>query len=149
MGSDPKFAPCDSPPAQVAGHHIIYMKVNTDSPPASGSTTEMTLNCMMKWGTSPPQPRNFKVAATYGTASTNGGGGSGGGGTTGGGGNGGTATVTPATTDDGKTPRTFEAMKDVAVTDLAMVIKESRSVEEFFAFLWFNPMTLFVWFKFW
>ena len=55
----------------------------------------------------------------------------------------------PATTDDGTTPRTFDQIETVPVTDLAEVFTKSRSVEEFFAFLWFNPMTLFVWFKFW
>ena len=130
-GADPKFVPCSSPPSQVSGHHIIYMQAATSgggagTPPTSGSTTEVTLNCMMKWGTSPPQPRNMKVAVTYGTPTSSGGGGNGGGGGVtggGGGGNGGDATVTPATTDDGKTPRTFDQVKDVAVTDLAEVIK--------------------------
>ena len=51
-----------------------------------------------------------------------------------------------ATSDDGVTPRTAEQIATVPVTSLADIIEKCRSVDEFFAFIWYNPMMLFVWF---
>lgn len=51
-----------------------------------------------------------------------------------------------ATSDDGVTPRTAEQIATVPVTSLADIFEKCRSVDEFFAFIWYNPTMLFIWF---